>query len=148
MKKILIACAFLVYTIYSFADDYANAKDAEALVANVIKAISVDRMGTLKEITDKEKKWIRLDLYPMVYDMRGICLAHGQNAKLVGKDLSDMEDADGKEFVKERVALAASNKGFWQDYKFTDPVTKKVLPKTAYCERIHDDIVCAGIYKR
>lgn len=80
--------------------------------------------------------------------MNGKCLAHGQNPKQVGKDLIDMADADGKEFVKERVALAKSKGKFWQDYQFTDPVTKKVLPKSAYCEKTGDVIVCAGVYKR
>ena len=32
-------------------------------------------------------------------------------------------------------------------YKFTDPVTKKVLPKSMYCERLDDTVVCGGIYK-
>jgi ATP-dependent Clp protease ATP-binding subunit ClpX len=44
-----------------------------------------------------------------VYDTGGKCLAHGQNEKQVGKDLIDLADADGKEFVKERVELAKSN---------------------------------------
>ena len=59
-----------------------------------------------------------------------------------------LADADGKEFIKERVALAKSKGKFWQDYKFTDPVTKKVLRKSAYCEKAGDNIVCAGVYKR
>ena len=75
-------------------------------------------------------------------------LAHGQNAKQVGKELIDMKDPDGKLFVKERVELARSKGKFWQDYKFTDPVTKKVLPKQMYCERLDETAVCAGVYKR
>jgi signal transduction histidine kinase len=66
----------------------------------------------------------------------------------VGKDLIDVVDADGKEFVKERLELAKSKSKFWQDYKFKDPVTAKVLPKAAYCEKVGDLIVCSGIYKR
>jgi signal transduction histidine kinase len=130
------------------AEDFATAKDAEAMVAKAVKAIGTDRAGTLKEITAKDKKWVVRDLYPVVYDMNGKCLAHGQNEKQVGKDLIEMADADGKEFVKERVELAKSKGKFWQDYKFTDPVTKKVLPKSAYCEKTSDVIVCAGVYKR
>ncbi len=117
-------------------------------MALAVKAVAADKATTLKEITAKDKKWVNKDLYAVVYDMTGKCLAHGQNEKQVGKDLIDMADADGKEFVKERVQLAESKGKFWQDYKFTDPVTKKVLPKSAYCEKAGDVIVCAGVYKR
>ena len=54
---------------------------------------------------------------------------------------------DGKPFVKERVELAKSKGTFWQDYKFTNPVTKKIEPKQMYCERLDDTAVCGGIYK-
>lgn len=150
MKKTMLTIGLALAVPFSAlaADDFANKKDAETIVAKAVKAVSANREAALKEITGKDKKWIRKDLYPVVYDMNGKCLAHGQNEKQVGKDLIDIADSDGKEFVKERVQLAESKGKFWQDYKFTDPVTKKVLPKSAYCEKTSDVIVCAGIYKR
>jgi cytochrome c len=149
MKKTVLAISLALITNAAFsADDFADKKDAEAIVAKAVKAVSANRAAVLKEITGKDKKWINKDLYPVVYDMSGKCLAHGQNEKQVGKDLIDLADADGKEFIKERVQLAESKGKFWQDYKFTDPVSKKVLPKSAYCEKSADVIICAGIYKR
>ena len=147
MKKTVfaLAIAFAVPMSSFAADDYADRKDAESMVAKAVKSVSADRAGAFKEITGKNKKWVHLDLYPVVYDMNGKCLAHGQNEKQVGKDLIDLADADGKEFIKERVDLAQSKGKFWQDYKFTDPVTKKILPKSAYCEKAADVIVCAGV---
>ena len=129
-------------------DDFATPKEAEAMVAKAVKAVNADKAAAFKEITGKDKKWVDRDLYAVAYDMNGKCLAHGQNDRQVGKDLIDLADADGKEFVKERVALAKSKGKFWQDYKFTDPTTKKVLPKSAYCEKTGEAIVCAGVYKR
>ena len=150
MKKsiVVFAAASLLTSAAFAADNFASAKEAEAMVAKAVKAVGADKAGTFKEITAKDKKWVDRDLYAVVYDMSGKCLAHGQNEKTVGKDLIDLADADGKEFVKERVELAKSKGKFWQDYKFTDPATKKVLPKSAYCEKAGDVIICAGIYKR
>jgi signal transduction histidine kinase len=145
---IVFAATMLVSATLFAADNFATPKEAETLVAKAVKALGADRAGALKEITAKDKKWVDRDLYAVVYDMSGKCLAHGQNEKQVGKDLIDLADADGKEFIKERVELAKSKGKFWQDYKFTDPVTKKVLPKSAYCEKAGDAIVCAGVYKR
>lgn len=149
MKKTTLSLLFTLGAAFSVnAEEFATTQDAEAIVALAVKAVAADKATTLKEITAKDKKWVNKDLYAVVYDMTGKCLAHGQNEKQVGKDLIDMADADGKEFVKERVQLAESKGKFWQDYKFTDPVTKKVLPKSAYCEKAGDVIVCAGVYKR
>ena len=67
---------------------------------------------------------------------------------LVGKELIALKDPDGKQFVKERVDLARAKGRFWHDYKFTDPLTRKILPKSTYCERVEATAVCVGIYKR
>jgi cytochrome c len=146
-KLVFVAAAAAFISSVALADTYATAKEAEAMVAKAAKAVVADRAVAFKEITGKDKKWVDRDLYPVVYDMNGKCLAHGQNEKQVGKDLIDLADADGKEFVKERVQFANSKGKFWHDYKFTDPVSKKVLPKSAYCEKTGDVIVCAGVYK-
>ena len=87
------------------------------------------------EITNKKGQFTDRDLYLVVYGLDGVVRAHGANEKMVAKNLIQLKDVDGKPFVKERVELAQSKGTFWQDYKFTDPVTKKVLPKSAYCEK-------------
>jgi len=147
--QVLAACVFS-FTSASLvaAEEFASAKEAEAMVHKVVAAVKANKDQTATEITNKDAKWIDRDLYPVIYDMTGKVVAHGQNAKMVDKDLIDLKDPDGKAFVKERVDLAKSKGKFWQDYKFTDPVTKKVLPKEAYCEKLNDMIICAGVYKR
>lgn len=100
------------------------------------------------DFSDKDNKnWHNKDLYLVVYAMDGTVRAHGANAKMIGKNLIDLKDVDGKAFVKERVELAKSHNSFWQDYKFTNPETKKIEPKSMYCERLDDSVVCGGIYK-
>lgn len=150
MNKSLLAFAAvsLISSAAIAAGEFASPKEAEAMVAKAVTAFNANQATALKEFTGKDKKWVDRDLYIVAYDMNGKCLAHGQNEKQVGKDLIDLADADGKEFIKERVALAKSKGKFWQDYKFTDPVTKKVLPKAAYCEKTGEAILCSGVYKR
>ena len=43
--------------------------------------------------------------------------------------------------------IAGKQPSFWQDYKFMNPVSKKIEPKQTYCERLEQTAVCAGIYK-
>jgi cytochrome c len=127
---------------------YATPARAEQLVAKAVAAQRKDSAKTYAAITAKDPAWVQGDLYPVVYDLHGKVLAHGQSPRMVGKDVLELRDADGKAFVRERMELAATKASFWQDYAFLDPVTKTVMPKRMYCERADDTVVCAGIYKR
>jgi cytochrome c len=151
MKRAILSVTILTafLSVLSFAkEQFATKKEAEAMVVKTVAALKANRAKTLDEITAKDAKYVDRDLYAVAYDMTGKVLAHGANNKMVGKDLIELKDPDGKEFVKERVELAKSKGKFWQEYKFTDPETRKILPKEAYCEKVDDVIVCAGVYKR
>jgi signal transduction histidine kinase len=131
-----------------WAADNATAKEAEAMVKKgvaFIKASGKDK--GYAEITNKKGQFVDRDLYLVVYGLDGVVRAHGANEKMVTKNLIDLKDVDGKEFVRERVELGKAKANFWQDYKFTNPVSKKVEPKQMYCERLDDSVVCGGIYK-
>ena len=150
MKKTLMMAGLMLALVQTAVakDEFANAKEAEAMVGKAIAAIKANAQKTYDEITKKDAKWTDRDLYIVVYDLTGKVVAHGANDKMVGKDLIDLKDPDGKPFVKERVDLAKSKGKFWQDYKFSDPITKKALPKQMYCEKLDETAVCGGIYKR
>jgi cytochrome c len=130
------------------AAEFATKDEA---VADVKKAVAyIKEVGAEKaypEISNKTGRFVDRDLYVVVYGLDGKVLAHGANDKLVGKDLIDAQDTDGKYFVKERVEMAKAQPNFWQDYKFVNPTTKKVEPKQMYCERLEQTAVCAGVYK-
>ncbi|MES3024121.1 MAG: cache domain-containing protein [Pseudomonadota bacterium] len=88
------------------------------------------------------------DLYVFVYDMHGVAVAHGVNPKLVGKNLRDMRDIDGKYIIRGFIGAAQSAAGnAWVEYKWPNPATNTVEPKSAYVERAGDLIVGAGVYK-
>lgn len=125
----------------------ADKAAAQAMVAKGVAAIQSEGWKALVEMTAPRKTYVDRDLYLAVYDMNGKCMAHGQNSKQVAKKLLTVKDPDGKEFVRERVMLAKDQRSFWQEYKFTNPVTKALQSKLAYCERVDDLIVCGGIYK-
>jgi cytochrome c len=130
------------------ASEHASTKDAEAMVKKGVTFIkSNGKDKGYAEITNKQGPFIDRDLYLVVYQLDGKVLAHGANEKMVGRVLIDLKDVDGKEFVRERVELGKAKEKFWQDYKFTNPVTKKVEPKSMYCERLDDTVVCGGVYK-
>lgn len=132
----------------SVAAQFATKEEAQAMVKKAIAFIKDQGPDkAYAEISNRGGRFVDRDLYVVVYGLTGKVLAHGGNQKLVGKDMLDAQDVDGKYFVRERVELAGKQANFWQDYKFVNPVEKKIEPKQMYCERLDETAVCAGIYK-
>jgi cytochrome c len=144
----LIALGVAMHGSRATASENATKDQAIAMVKKGITFIKTNGVEKgYAAITDKKGQFQDRDLYLVVYGLDGKCLAHGANEKQVGRDLIDMKDIDGKPFIKERVELAKAKGTFWQDYKFTNPVTKKIEPKQMYCEKLNETIVCGGVYK-
>ena len=152
-KQILInvligATAAVFITGANAKEGNATAAEATAMVKKGVAFIKANGKDKgYAEISNKAGQFTDKDLYLTVYGMDGTVRAHGANEKMIGKNLIDLKDVDGKPFVKERVDMAAAKPTFWQDYKFTNPVSKKIEPKSMYCEKLDDSIVCGGIYK-
>ena len=148
MNKQLIAAAMLAATSSVALATNATAPEATAMVKKGVAFIKASgKEKGYAEITNKTGQFVAGDLYLTVYGLDGTVRAHGANEKMIGKNLIDLKDIDGKAFVKERVEMAAAKGTFWQDYKFTNPVSKKIEPKSMYCEKLEDAVVCGGIYK-
>ena len=86
------------------------------------------------------------DLYVMCYDMEGNNKCHGSNPKLIGKNLLEIKDADGKFIVKGFIETASKGHG-WVDYKWPNASTKTVEPKSTYVEKVDGILIGVGIYK-
>ena len=151
MKAVKLASAAVLMLGLGVPAWSANNATKDEATAMVKKAVEyVKQNGAEKAYAafdDKSGQFVDRDLYIVVYGTNGTVLAHGANAKLIGKDMNDAQDVDGKYYVKERLALAAKGADFWQDYKFVNPVSKKIEPKQMYCQPLTDTIVCGGVYK-
>lgn len=149
VPSLLLAAFVLSSPCTVLAQAKATAAEATAMVKKGVAALKAgkDHDKLYAEITGKDAKWVDRDLYLVVYGMDGSVKAHGANAKLVGNNLMDMLDIDGKPYIKERIDMAKAKGSFWQDYKYTNPTTKKIEPKSMYCEKVDDLVACAGVYK-
>jgi signal transduction histidine kinase len=149
MAAVMTAVFILAAAPVALAAEFGTPAEAEAMVKKAVAEIKASgKDKAFAEINNKKGKFTDRDLYVFVYDMSGKCVAHGFNAKMIGKDLADMKDPDGKFYVKERIEIAKTKGSGWQDYKFTNPVSKKVENKTAFVEKIDNLIVGSGVYKK
>jgi cytochrome c len=99
------------------------------------------------EFCNTQGQFRKGELYIFVLDMKADILAHGSKRKMIGKGSFDLTDPDGKYFLKEIVDVAKSKESGWVNYKWTNPVTKKVEQKTTYFQKVDDVILCSGAYK-
>ena len=125
-------------------------KDAIAMVERgvaLVKAKGKDEM--MKRINAKDAEYVQGELYIDMRDLKtGIVLAHPYNPSIVGKDLTDVPDANGKKYRREIIDVAAAKGKGWVDYQYKNPTSGKIEPKTTYIQRVDDVVLEAGIYKK
>lgn len=141
------ACLSFMGAAAQAAEGNATKEEAVAMVKKGVAFIKAQGDKAYAEISNKQGQFRDKDLYLVVYGLDGTVKAHGANEKMIGKNLIELKDIDGKAFVRERVEMARKSANFWQDYKFTNPESRKIEPKSMYCERLDETAVCGGVYK-
>ena len=128
---------------------YASGKDdAKALVKQAAAFVKYQGKGkALAEISKPKGTFDKGELYVFAYDLQGVMVAHPKNPTLIGKNLIDVPDSDGKLFRKEIVEKARLKGSGWVDYLYLNPETNEVEHKTTYLLKVGDIILCCGAYK-
>lgn len=146
MSAMIVALFVLSITAVAFAAE--TPADAKALVEKAVAFMKAHgKEQALAEISKPKGQFDKGELYVFAYDMTATIIAHPKNPKLIGKNLMDVPDNDGKYFRKDVVDQAKAKGSGWVDYKYLNPETKKVEPKTTYFVKVNDSILCAGAYK-
>jgi cytochrome c len=151
MKLLFIATtlAFAITAGNACAAD-ATEKDAIALVEKGVAFMKVEgKDEMMKRINNKDPAFFHGALYLHMRDAKNaVMLAHPVNPTLIGKDLIDVPDTNGKVYRRDIVNLAASQGKGWVDYTYKNPVNGKIEPKNTYMVKVGDVLLEAGIYKK
>lgn len=148
IQLILLAAGIGFTQVSLAAGEHGTADDAIAMVKRVIQYMKANgKEKTIAEVNNVNGQFRDRDLYITINNLDMVTLAHGANPKMQGKNLIDLQDADGKYFMRERQQLVKKSGKGWQDYKFVNPVTKQIEPKAMYFERYEDVVINCGIYK-
>jgi signal transduction histidine kinase len=148
LRNLALAAILLVCTsALANAAEFGTREEAIAMVKQVQEKFKKDGPeATFKAVT--EKSFNNRDLYPFIYTLDGTkCVAHGANSALVGKNLIDLKDQDGKYLIRELSETAKKGPG-WVDYKWPNPITKMIEAKSSYVERMGDYFVGVGVYRK
>ena len=151
--RILASLAFAALITISSpvtAAEFGTKEEAVAMVKRVQAEFKkAGPEATFKEVSDKAvADYHDRDLYPFIYNMEGICVAHGARQALIGKNLIDLKDQDGKFLIREMVTMSKGPGSGWIDYKWPNPITNKIEDKSSYVEKMGDYFVGVGVYKQ
>ncbi len=155
MKRRTAACLAAVFSL-SIAFPLYGADTRETAKKKAVDLVNkgiahIKKVGeekAFKDFTDKNGGFVNGEYYLFIVNFDGLTLAHGGNPALVGKSLLELKDADGKFFIKEFIKATKEKKAAWVDYKWSNPTTKKVEPKSTYVKKMEDKeyFLGCGIY--
>jgi cytochrome c len=146
MTKILIALFSTLLAGQAWADAPTR-KDAVALVERAAAVVAKNGSKAFVDAVNAGKpEWSNKDLFVVVYDAGATVMANGMNTKLVGKNVLEVPDVEGKYFRKEIVAGAKDKGSGWSEYKFKNPESGKVEHKITYYKKAGDLIILAGVF--
>lgn len=128
------------------AAERGTAEEAQAMVANAIAVFDAKGETVFADITQQKEGYRDRDLYIFVIGPDQKVVAHGGFAERVGINVLEQVDPDGKEYGKAFIAEATAD-GVWVDYKFNDPESGEVLPKSSWVVLHNGYIFGCGIYK-
>jgi cytochrome c len=113
------AIVFLAQISLASAGEYGSRDEAVAMVKRVEDMFTKTGADpTFKAVSDKSvTSFHDRDLYPFIYDLSGRCVAHGARPALIGKNLLDLKDQDGKYLIREMIRIARAPGAGWVNSK-------------------------------
>ena len=106
-------------------------QSAEAYLSQAVTAEAEKRLLTV--FSKPKGPWVEGEFYIYVYDLKGICLAHGYKKELIGMNLINLKDTDGVFMIQEILNGLKTSDRYWQNFRFPNPVnSNKVSPKRSY----------------
>lgn len=126
-----------------------TAEEVKALVDRAVAHIqAVGQKQAFADITRHDGGFVDGELYVFCDAADGTVLAHGDNPKLVGKNLSAVRDAEGKLPTVELFRLAQTKGQGWLEYLWPNSATGRIEYKITYVVRVDNQTICAsGYYK-
>lgn len=147
---VLAAVFATAITLPMFNAAAATADEAKAFAERAaahVKEVGKDR--AFADFSRPDSGWVSGELYIFCQADDGTVVAHGGNPALVGKNMLNVKDPDGKMPNAEMNKLGLTQGAGWYDFRWPNPATKQIQQKSAYVIKIDDHTICgSGYYKQ
>lgn len=146
---LMIAVAMAGGTHIAFAADRGTREEAIAMAERTREMVAAQGLEATKAavMDPANAAFHDRDLYVVIFDMKGVNVAHGVKPQLVGKDLIGMRDQNGVEIIRSFINVLSTAPNGWVDYKWPNPTNNVVEDKSTYVVRLDDNhLAGVGIY--
>jgi signal transduction histidine kinase len=150
LVRMIIATSLLASTatLAIGASDHGSREEAKALLERALAHIdAVGKQQAYADFSRRDGGFVDRDLYVYCFDMKGNNVAHGSNPAVIGMSMLDVMDADGVHLISEMIRVIQTSGQGWVDYKWPNPVTKKIESKSSFVRKAADDWCGVGYYK-
>ena len=145
---VAIAFTLVLAAAYPFAAVAATAEQAKAFSERASAYIlKFGEERAFADFTRPDGGFVDGELYVFCYDRNGVNKAHGGNRSFVGRNLLHIKDQDGAEPNLMIVKMGFEHGRGWVDFKWPNPVTKRIESKSAYVIRTNEVVCGVGYYK-
>jgi cytochrome c len=141
---VALVIGFITLPMAARAATRDEAKAYSERAAAYIKQVGEDK--AFADFTRPDGGFVNGELYVFCYDRNGVNKAHGGNPAFVGKNLLHIKDPDGKEPNTLIVKMGFEQGQGWVDFKWPNPVTKRIESKSAYVIHTNDVVCGVGYY--
>lgn len=146
LGKTIIFAGFAFLVVGATAPARAGSADeAKALGEKAVALIAAQGEKAFPLLSDPKGEYVKDDMYVTVLDHKGVVLAN-INPKLIGVNMWESTDPDGVKFSQAAIKIAETTGSGWQNYRFTNPMTKKIAPKQTWVQKAGEFITLCGFY--
>jgi cytochrome c len=134
---------------YSFAADQAAPTEIIQKVKDAANALEKSKGANLADFNNPKGPWVFKDTYVYVQDCgKGTMAAHPFAAKLVGKNVTGLQDVKGNFITAQICESGKKPGGGWVEYWFPKPGEKEPSRKVSYAIQVPGTslVATAGIY--
>ncbi|WP_343617153.1 cache domain-containing protein [Novosphingobium sp.] len=149
MSRMLLA-SVLVFAAQSVpvqAAPHATSLEAQALLEKAV--VEVKSQGADKafaEFNQPKGVFNTGELYVFAFDLHGIYQAYGAHPGLVGADVSDLTDVEGKPIVKDMIEIARTSGHGRINYLWLNRGDNRLEHKMSLIELVGDHVIGVGYY--
>jgi cytochrome c len=131
--------------IYKPRPEHGTPAEAQAMVAKAVQLFRAKGKAAIATMNRPGSGFRDRDLYLFVIDPDRLTVVHPDES-LIGTDVRNLKDADGKPFGR-AIVKTATPTGVWVEYRWRNPKSGAVENKSSWVVTADDYIFGCGVYR-
>lgn len=139
--------AIAIQATPALAAPHASSTQAQSLLEKAVAEVKrVGPQQAFAEFNMPGGTFNSGELYVFVFNLDGIYKAYGAHPALVGKDVRDLTDVEGKPIVQDMIEIAKTSGHGKVNYIWLNRGDNRVEHKMSLIELVGDNVVGVGYY--